>query len=106
MSPADINYEESLSTLRYGEPPLATPHLMSEISVDHWGGSFIVDSCSTADRAKQIKTVALVNEDPTEKLIRELQEENERLKKLVAGGGKIDLQADEDTTGMSEAGQC
>ncbi len=27
----------------------------------------------TADRAKQIKTVASVNEDPTEKLIRELQ---------------------------------
>ncbi len=43
ISPADINYEESLSTLRY------------------------------ADRAKQIKTKAVVNEDPTEKLIRELQ---------------------------------
>lgn len=42
ISPADINYEESLSTLRY------------------------------ADRAKQIKTKARVNEDPTEKLIREL----------------------------------
>lgn len=43
ISPADINYEETMSTLRY------------------------------ADRAKQIKTKAFINEDPTEKLIRELQ---------------------------------
>ena len=40
----------------------------------------------SADRAKQIKTKAKVNEDPTEKLIRELKEENERLKKLISGG--------------------
>jgi len=57
LSPADINYEETLSTLRY------------------------------ADRAKQIKTVATVQENPTDKLIRELREENERLQKLVASGG-------------------
>ncbi|KER25228.1 hypothetical protein T265_14246, partial [Opisthorchis viverrini] len=50
ISPADINYQESLSTLRY------------------------------ADRAKRIKNKAIVNEDPMEKLIRELKEENERLK--------------------------
>merc|ERR1719189_3090599 len=56
VSPADINYEESLSTLRY------------------------------ADRAKQIKTKAVVNEDPTDKLIRELKEENERLKNRIKGG--------------------
>lgn len=43
ISPAHLDYEESLSTLRY------------------------------ADRAKQIKTKAVVNEDPTEVLIRELQ---------------------------------
>jgi kinesin family member 1 len=55
ISPADINYDESLSTLRY------------------------------ADRAKQIKTKAFVNEDPTEKLIADLKAENERLKKLLAG---------------------
>lgn len=55
ISPADINYEESLSTLRY------------------------------ADRAKQIKTKAVVNEDPTEKLIADLRAENERLKKQLAG---------------------
>ena len=33
-----------------------------------------------ADRAKQIKTKATVNEDPTDKLIRELREQNEKLK--------------------------
>ncbi|KAI3384448.1 hypothetical protein SNEBB_001283 [Seison nebaliae] len=57
ISPADINYDESLSTLRY------------------------------ADRAKQIKCKVQVNEDPTEKLIRELNEENDRLKKLISEGG-------------------
>ena len=39
-----------------------------------------------ADRAKQIKTKAVVNEDPTEKLIRELKEENERLKSRMKAG--------------------
>jgi len=43
LSPADINYDETLSTLRY------------------------------ADRAKRIKTKAVVNENPVDKLVRELQ---------------------------------
>ena len=43
-----------------------------------------------ADRAKQIKTKALVNEDPTEKLIADLRAENARLKKLLESGGKLD----------------
>jgi len=43
-----------------------------------------------ADRAKQIKTKAVVNEDPTEKLIKSLQEENAKLKKLLETGGKLD----------------
>ena len=55
LSPADINYDETLSTLRY------------------------------ADRAKKIKNEATVNENPTDKLIRELKEENERLKKFMEG---------------------
>ena len=43
-----------------------------------------------ADRAKQIKCKAIVNEDPTEKLIADLKAENERLKKqLAAGGGAV-----------------
>ena len=56
LSPADINYEETLSTLRY------------------------------ADRAKKIKNKATVNENPMDKLIRELREENEKLKKMLSGG--------------------
>ena len=55
LSPADVNYDETLSTLRY------------------------------ADRAKQIKNKATVNESPTDKLIRELREENERMKQLLEG---------------------
>ncbi|KAL8430559.1 hypothetical protein Efla_000504 [Eimeria flavescens] len=55
LSPASVNYEETLSTLRY------------------------------ADRVKQIKNDAVVNENPLEKLIRELREENERLKKAMGG---------------------
>lgn len=59
LSPADTNYEETLSTLRY------------------------------ADRAKKIQNKAVVNESPQDKLIRELKEENEKLKKELAlrGGG-------------------
>ena len=51
ISPAFDNYEESLSTLRY------------------------------ADQAKKIKNKAVVNESATDKLIRELKEENDKLKK-------------------------
>ena len=36
-----------------------------------------------AYRAKQIKCRVCVNEDPTEKLIKSLQEENAKLKKLL-----------------------
>jgi len=56
VSPASICYEESLSTLRY------------------------------ADQVKQIKNLAIVNESPQDKLIRELKEENEKLKKRLMGG--------------------
>ena len=59
ISPADINYAESLSTLRY------------------------------ADQMKAIKTKAVINENATDKLIRELRAEIERLKKLLAEGGGI-----------------
>lgn len=55
------------------------------------GAKYFDETVSTlkyADRAKQIKNKAVVNEDPQDKLIRELKEENERLKKqLEAGGG-------------------
>lgn len=66
VSPAASNYEESLSTLRY------------------------------ADRAKKIVNKATVNESAQDKVIRELREENEGLKKLLqeamaASSGARDL---------------
>uniref|UniRef100_A0A098LXN8 Kinesin-like protein KIF1C n=1 Tax=Hypsiglena sp. JMG-2014 TaxID=1550645 RepID=A0A098LXN8_9SAUR len=57
LSPADINYEETLSTLRY------------------------------ADRAKQIRCNAIINEDPNARLIRELKEEVARLRDLLSAQG-------------------
>ncbi|GAA6076481.1 kinesin-like protein KIF1C [Tachysurus ichikawai] len=61
LSPADINYEETLSTLRY------------------------------ADRAKQIRCNAIINEDPNARLVRELKEEVSRLKELLLAQGLSDL---------------
>ena len=40
----------------------------------------------TADRAKSIKTTATVNESATDKLIRELREENAKLLEMVKNG--------------------
>jgi kinesin family member 13 len=53
LSPAEDNFEETLSTLRY------------------------------ADRAKRITNHAVVNEDPNARLIRELKAEVERLKSML-----------------------
>eukprot|EP00045_Choanoeca_perplexa_P016108 m.212998 g.212998 ORF g.212998 m.212998 type:complete len:1764 (+) comp17171_c0_seq1:162-5453(+) len=55
VSPASDNYEETLSTLRY------------------------------ADRAKRIVNHAVVNEDPSAKIIRQLKEEVERLRDQLGG---------------------
>ncbi|XP_071945564.1 kinesin-like protein KIF1A isoform X3 [Antedon mediterranea] len=57
LSPADINYDETLSTLRY------------------------------ADRAKSIMCKAVINEDPNAKLIRDLKEEVNRLRDLLKAEG-------------------
>lgn len=57
ISPADINYDETLSTLRY------------------------------ADRAKQIVCKAIVNEDANGRLIRELKEEIFRLREILKREG-------------------
>ncbi len=71
ISPADINFEETLSTLRY------------------------------ADSAKRIKNHAVVNEDPNARMIRELKEELAQLRsKLGSGriaGGVSDEQYAPDT---------
>ncbi|XP_077971105.1 osmotic avoidance abnormal protein 3-like isoform X4 [Styela clava] len=55
LSPADNNYEETLSTLRY------------------------------ANRAKNIKNKPRINEDPKDALLREYQEEIKKLRGLLAG---------------------
>ena len=63
ISPADSNYEESLSTLRY------------------------------ADRAKKIVNKAVINESVQDKIIRELRAQNDKLTKLLRDaarkGGQI-----------------
>jgi len=59
----------------------------------------------------------VINEDPTDKLIRELKEENEKLKEMLAGGGKLEKvktkndededsgdEDDDDDKGLSEEG--
>ncbi|KAM9248994.1 kinesin-like protein KIF1A isoform 9-T9 [Dugong dugon] len=61
LSPADINYDETLSTLRY------------------------------ADRAKQIRCNAIINEDPNNRLIRELKDEVTRLRDLLYAQGLSDI---------------
>lgn len=68
ISPAALNYEETLGTLRY------------------------------ADRAKKILNKAKVNESVQDKMIRELKTENDKLKEALmkaaaAGASVIDLEA-------------
>ena len=60
LSPASINYDETLSTLRYA-----------------W-------------QVKAIKNNAVVNESPQDKLIRELREEIERLRGGGSAGAGAD----------------
>jgi hypothetical protein len=55
LSPADNNYDETLSTLRY------------------------------ANRAKNIKNKPKINEDPKDALLREYQDEIKRLKSMLQG---------------------
>ena len=68
LSPADNNYDETLSTLRY------------------------------ANRAKNIQNKPKINEDPKDALLRQYQEEIEKLKAMLAG--KIPVQSDQAASGM------
>jgi hypothetical protein len=58
------------------------------------GARFFEETNSTlryADAAKKIKNKAVINEDPQDKLIRELKAENDKLKAaLSAGGGSLE----------------
>jgi hypothetical protein len=54
------------------------------------GGRFIEETTSTlrfASTCKKIKNKAIVNEDPQDKMIRELKEENDKLKAMLAAAG-------------------
>lgn len=62
ISPSDNNYDETLSTLRY------------------------------ANRAKNIKNQPRINEDPKDALLREYQQEIERLKQMVQQPGGVQVQ--------------
>lgn len=59
IGPADYNYDETISTLRY------------------------------ANRAKNIKNKARINEDPKDALLRQFQKEIEELKKKLQEGNDI-----------------
>ncbi|KAK3790069.1 hypothetical protein RRG08_038766 [Elysia crispata] len=74
VGPADYNYDESISSLRY------------------------------ANRAKNIKNKAKINEDPKDALLRQFQKEIEELKKQLqdGGGGDDDEGSEEDSESEEE----
>ena len=61
LSPADNNYDETLSTLRY------------------------------ANRAKNIKNKAKINEDPKDAMLRELQDQIKQLKEMLSGKMPVEI---------------
>ena len=61
IGPADYNYDESISTLRY------------------------------ANRAKNIKNKAKINEDPKDALLRQFQKEIEELRRQLEEGENYEL---------------
>jgi len=75
ISPADYNYDETLSTLKY------------------------------AHRAKSIENVVVRNEDMQERMIRDLKNEIENLKKQLqgGGGGVVDQEAERKLKELQEA---
>ncbi|CAH8847748.1 unnamed protein product [Trichobilharzia szidati] len=80
ISPSDYNYDESLSTLRY------------------------------ANRAKNIKNKAKINEDPKDAMLRQFQKEIEQLRRQLEEGGipsdpaNIDDEVDNDDDGDNASG--
>lgn len=98
LSPADICYEESLSTLRYAErynhtrsqqtsPLPLQPPLMSTY------------------RTKRIQNRAVINESPTERLVKELKAENARLLQRLSRLGQEGRRANEETSKTQEKEQ-
>ena len=61
LGPADYNFDETMSTLRY------------------------------ANRAKNIKNKPVINEDPKDALLRDMQKEMEQLRARLAGDGAVQV---------------
>lgn len=68
VGPADYNYDETVSTLRY------------------------------ATRAKSIKNHAIINEDPKDALLRQMQQQIEELRKQLGEGGEGDYDDEDEGT--------
>ncbi|KAK0161865.1 hypothetical protein PV327_008270 [Microctonus hyperodae] len=75
ISPADSNYDETISTLRY------------------------------ANRAKNIKNRARINEDPKDALLRQFQDEIEQLRKQLDENGAEISESDGDSEESNENGE-
>ena len=73
ISPADYNFDETMSTLRY------------------------------ANRAKNIKNKPKINEDPKDTMLREFKEEIERLRRLLSDQASGTALAGSDPLGLDEA---
>lgn len=73
ISPADINYDETISTLRY------------------------------ANRAKNIKNRARINEDPKDALLRQFQVEIEQLRKQLEENGAELSESDDDSVDSDDS---
>ena len=113
LSPAAINYDETLSTLRFADRAkvivkknfLTAMKFFTFVKVLKFFHPEVNPRASSPwanhYNRKTIKTRAVVNESPTEKLIRELREEIERLKNQGSGtitttGGQQPQMTDEE----------
>ena len=110
LSPADNNYEETISTLRYvinfwllkelkyshtvpvpktrgqGLTPKPGPYeTFVSLDISICNCSF----CRYANRAKNIKNKPKINEDPKDAMLREYQQEIEKLRAMVDGGVNV-----------------
>lgn len=74
MGPADYNYEESISTLRF------------------------------ANRAKSIKNKPKINEDPKDAMLRDMQDQIAQLKALLAAEGDLPEGFDISSLGLPGGG--
>ena len=96
LSPADICYEESLSTLRYAErynKPFThcNPASIQQVAT-------IIKTHPSLFRAKRIQNRAVVNESPTERLVKELKAENARLLQRLSRLGQEGRRANDETS--------